>query len=155
MSVGVDFGAILLSLILRSCLVSLLVVGRGVSWMGSLERGTSLPSDCSSWSVLVGNLIGEGLFFFSSFFLKAIITGDFLFFVGVSGIFTGQSFGGVDTRGALEGPGVFGVDTLIGDGGDMDSPGKFICKKNPLQDLLSSLNVVISTNETHCSRMIL
>ena len=25
--------------------------------------------------------------------------------------------------------------------------GKFICKKNPLQDLLSSLNVVISTNE--------
>ena len=25
--------------------------------------------------------------------------------------------------------------------------GKFICKKNPLQDLLSSLNSVISTNE--------
>ena len=25
--------------------------------------------------------------------------------------------------------------------------GKFICKKNPLQDLLSSLNAVISTNE--------
>ena len=25
--------------------------------------------------------------------------------------------------------------------------GKFICKKNPLQDLLSCLNVVISTNE--------
>ena len=24
---------------------------------------------------------------------------------------------------------------------------KFICKKNPLQDLLSSLNYVISTNE--------
>ena len=27
--------------------------------------------------------------------------------------------------------------------------GKFICKKNPLQDLLSSLNAVISTNERH------
>ena len=25
--------------------------------------------------------------------------------------------------------------------------GKFICKKNPLQDFLSSLNAVISTNE--------
>ena len=25
--------------------------------------------------------------------------------------------------------------------------GKFICQKNPLQDLLSSLNAVISTNE--------
>ena len=26
--------------------------------------------------------------------------------------------------------------------------GKLICKKNPLQDLLSSLNAVISTNES-------
>ena len=26
--------------------------------------------------------------------------------------------------------------------------GKFICKKNPLQDLLSSLNAVISTNDS-------
>ena len=27
--------------------------------------------------------------------------------------------------------------------------GNFICQKNPLQDLLSSLNAVISTNERH------
>ena len=44
-SVGVDFGAKLLSLILRSCLVSLLVAGLGVSWVISLERGTSSSTD--------------------------------------------------------------------------------------------------------------
>ena len=49
-SLGVDFEAIPLSLILRSYLVSLLVEVLGVS---NLERGTSSSSDCSSWSVPV------------------------------------------------------------------------------------------------------
>ena len=86
----------------------------------------------------MGNLIGDGFFFFSSFLLKAITTGDFLFFIGVSGMFTGQSFGGVDTKGAFEGPGlagVLGVDTLIGDGGDMGlALGYLILSFKNLQD---------------------
>ena len=58
---------------------------RGVDRGSSLDRGTSSLSGCSSWSESFGNFIGEGFFFFTSFFLMAITTGDFLFLIGVSG----------------------------------------------------------------------
>ena len=76
------FGADSFSLIRRSCLVTLLV-SLGVVLVSSLDRGTSSPSGCSSWSESFGYLIVEGFFF-----LIGITIGDFFFFVGVSGAFS-------------------------------------------------------------------
>ena len=50
------------------------------------------------------------------------------------------SVGIVSTRQVINHMTCFNLSTLIG--------GKFILEKNPLQDLLSSLNAVISTNES-------